>query len=291
MSDFRYAPIYGRNPWLMVEDADEVADFFRNSGTPFVSHRRDIVHFGSQPHVYWIESGLVASSATTDVDKVRWIGLFSRRTLLGSVRAIGHGKAGMTLMATAVTDVSGFAVPLELYARWVSENPERERAMLLNCIAKSECQVEGVLVNDLCSVDDRVEIAVAVLFRAAGITEAQLPAALPWDIPVSDIASLVHAERAMTSRAVGRMVSSGLLERSGRTFVLKAVPPAARLWWDASAPPLVLSPSRNGGTWAQEAARVRRRPPSARSRRAPSGRALRRAAASPRSRRWRSRGS
>lgn len=51
MSDFRYAPIYGRNPWLMVEDADEVADFFRNSGTPFVSHRRDIVHFGSQPHV------------------------------------------------------------------------------------------------------------------------------------------------------------------------------------------------------------------------------------------------
>ncbi len=42
MSDFRYAPIYGRNPWLMVEDADEVADFFRNSGTPFVSHRRDI---------------------------------------------------------------------------------------------------------------------------------------------------------------------------------------------------------------------------------------------------------
>lgn len=144
MSDFRYAPIYGRNPWLMVEDADEVADFFRNSGTPFVSHRRDIVHFGSQPHVYWIESGLVASSATTDVDKVRWIGLFSRRTLLGSVRAIGHGKAAMTLMATAVTDVSGFAVPLELYARWVSENPERERAMLLNCIAKSECQVEGV---------------------------------------------------------------------------------------------------------------------------------------------------
>jgi len=233
MSDFRYAPIYGRNPWLMVEDADEVADFFRNSGTPFVSHRRDIVHFGSQPHVYWIESGLVASSATTDVDKVRWIGLFSRRTLLGSVRAIGHGKAAMTLMATAVTDVSGFAVPLELYARWVSENPERERAMLLNCIAKSECQVEGVLVNDLCSVDDRVEIAVAVLFRAAGITEAQLPAALPWDIPVSDIASLVHAERAMTSRAVGRMVSSGLLERSDRTFVLKAVPPAARLWWGA----------------------------------------------------------
>ena len=89
----------------------------------------------------------------------------------------------------------------------------------------------GVLVNDLCSVDDRVEIAVAVLFRAAGITEAQLPAAMPWDIPVSDIASLVHAERAMTSRAVGRMVSSGLLERSGMTFVLKAVPPAARLWW------------------------------------------------------------
>ena len=175
MSDSRYAPIYGRNPWLMVEDADEVADFFRNSGTPFVSHRRDIVHFGSQPHVYWIESGLVASSATTDVDKVMDRPLLSQDA--ARQRARHRSRQGsMTLMATAVTDVSGFAVPLELYARSVSENPERERAMLLNCIAKSECQVEGVLVNDLCSVDDRVEIAVAVLFRAAGITEAHSPA-------------------------------------------------------------------------------------------------------------------
>lgn len=32
------------------------------------------------------------------------------------------------------------------------------------------------------------------------------------------------------------MVSSGLLERSGRTFVLKAVPPAARLWWASERP-------------------------------------------------------
>lgn len=52
----------------------------------------------------------------------------------------------------------------------------------------------------------------------------------------ANIASLVHAERAMTSRAVGRMVSSGLLKRSGRTFVHKAVPPEARLWWDAREP-------------------------------------------------------
>lgn len=233
MAVFRYAPIYRRNPWLMIEDSDEVADFFKASGTPFVCHRRDIVHFGSQPNVYWIESGLVASSATTDVDRMRWIALFSRRTLLGSVRAIGHAQAAMTLMATAVTDVCGYAVPLELYARWAAESPERERRLLRNCIAKSECQVEGVLVNDLCSVDDRVEIAVAVLFRAAGITEAQLPAELPWNVSVSDIACLVHAERAMTSRAVSRMAANGLLERSGRRLLLKTIPPAARLWWDS----------------------------------------------------------
>ncbi len=233
MASFHYAPIYGQNPWLMIADSDEVADFFKTSGKPFVSHRRDIVHFGIGPQVYWIESGLVASSATTDSEKLRWIGLFARRTLLGSVRAIGHNRDAMTLMATALVDTCGYAVPLELYTHWVSENPERERALLVNCIAKSECQVEGVLVNDLCSVDDRVEIAVAVLFRAAGITEKQLPAALPWDIPVSDIASLVHAERAMTSRAISRMVAEDLLERSGRNLVLKAIPPAARLWWDA----------------------------------------------------------
>ena len=233
MASFRYTPIYGRNPWLMVEDSDEVADFFKTSGRTFFSRRRDIVHFGDSPHVYWIESGLAASSATTGIEKLRWIGLFARRTLLGSVRAIGHNQADMTLMATALVDTCGYAVPLELYTRWAAESPERERALLVNCIAKAECQVEGVLVNDLCSVDDRVEIAVAVLFRAAGITEQQLPATLPWDISVSDIASLVHAERAMTSRAVSRMAAEGLLERPGRSLVLKAIPPAARLWWDA----------------------------------------------------------
>lgn len=90
-----------------------------------------------------------------------------------------------------------------------------------------------MLVNDLCSVDDRVEIAVAVLFRAAGIMEAQLPVELPWNVSVSDIACLVHAERAMTSRAVSRMAANGLLERSGRRLLLKTIPPAARLWWDA----------------------------------------------------------
>ena len=70
MASFRYTPIYGRNPWLMVEDSDEVADFFKTSGRPFFSRRRDIVHFGDSPHVYWIESGLAASSATTDIEKL-----------------------------------------------------------------------------------------------------------------------------------------------------------------------------------------------------------------------------
>ena len=30
MSDFSYAPIYGPNPCLKIEEADEVTDYFRN---------------------------------------------------------------------------------------------------------------------------------------------------------------------------------------------------------------------------------------------------------------------
>ena len=51
MASFRYTPIYGRNPWLMVEDSDEVADFFKTSGRPFFSRRRDIVHFREFPEI------------------------------------------------------------------------------------------------------------------------------------------------------------------------------------------------------------------------------------------------
>lgn len=81
--------------------------------------------------------------------------------------------------------------------------------------------MEGVLVNDLCPVDYRVEVAIAILFKAANVSMLSLPTILPWEITVTDIAFLVHAERAMVSKAIAKLMQKGVVDKSERHFCLR----------------------------------------------------------------------
>lgn len=230
MSHFIYTPVYGRQPWLMTQDSAEIALFFKTVGNPFLTRRRDVINLGHEHRVFWIESGLLATSPTVVDQNQRLIGLFSRNTLLGGVRTVGHPGEIMSLVATALADTHGYAVPSVIYRQWLSEDAEREKSVLRNCIAKSECQLEGVLVNDLCPVDYRVEVAVAMLFKAAGVSMLSLPAILPWEITVTDIAFLVHAERAMVSKAIAKLVKKGVVDKSGRYFCLRRLSMEIQSW-------------------------------------------------------------
>ena len=230
MSHFIYSPVYGRQPWLMTEDSSEIADFFKTVGLPFLSRRRDIINLGHEHRVFWIEAGLLATSPTVVDQNQRLIGLFSRNTLLGGVRTVGHPGETMSLVATALTDTHGYAVSSATYRQWLSEDPKREKSVLLNCIAKSECQLEGVLFNDLCPVDYRVEVAIAMLFKAANVSMLSLPTILPWEITVTDIAFLVHAERAMVSKAIAKLINKGVIDKSGRHLMLRQLSKEIQSW-------------------------------------------------------------
>ena len=81
-------------------------------------------------------------------------------------------------------------------------------------------QLEGVLVNDLCTVPDRVLLAIEVLAQAAGVRLDGGSAALPWDITVTEISQIVHAERGMVSKAVSALIAQGIVEKDGRRLVL-----------------------------------------------------------------------
>ncbi|EJX10226.1 hypothetical protein EVA_01667 [gut metagenome] len=213
----------------MAEDNATVAEFFKTTGRPFIC-RREVINLGHEHRIFWIEAGLFGTSLTVEDHNQRLIGLFSPNTLLGGVRSAGHIGEPMALMATALADTHGYALPSVTYQKWLSEDPEREKDVLRNCIAKSECQLEGVLVNDLCPVDYRVEVAIAILFKAAGISMKTLPAVLPWQITVTDIAMLVHAERGMVSKAVARLVRDGIVCKFGRRLMLKRISDEIRSW-------------------------------------------------------------
>lgn len=214
----------------MAEDSTEVADFFKASGRPFICRRRDVINLGHEHRIFWIEAGLFGTSLTVGDHNQRLIGLFAPNTLLGGVRSAGHTGEPMALMATALADTHGFALPSVTYQQWLTENSERETNVLRNCIAKSECQLEGVLVNDLCPVDYRVEVAIAILFKAAGISNNTLPMVLPWEITVTDIAMLVHAERGMVSKVVAKLVREGIVGKSGRRLMLKRISDDIQSW-------------------------------------------------------------
>lgn len=215
-----YVPVYGRRPWLMSEDLPEAGDFFREHGAAFCLERRELINFGKDPRIFWIEEGLCATFPTTGGDMPRFIGLFGRRTLLGGVRSMGHLGERMEITAVALAEVSGFSVPAPVFRAWVSAEREREQAVMRSCIAKAECQLEGVLVNDLCTVPDRVLLAIEVLAQAAGVRLDGGSAALPWDITVTEISQIVHAERGMVSKAVSALIAQGIVEKDGRRLVL-----------------------------------------------------------------------
>ena len=215
-----YVPVYGRRPWLMSEDLPEAGDYFREHGAAFHLARREQIRFGRDPRIFWIENGLCATFPTTGGEMPRFIGLFGRRTLLGGVRSLGHLGERMEITAVALAEVSGFSVPAPMFRTWVAAERDREQAVMRSCIAKAECQLEGVLVNDLCSVPDRVLLALDVLAQAAGVRLDGERAALPWDITVTEISQIVHAERGMVSKAVSALIAQGVVEKEGRRLVL-----------------------------------------------------------------------
>ena len=103
--------------------------------------------------------------------------------------------------------------------------------MLQNCVRKAENQLEGVIVNDLLPVGVRLLVLLEVLMRAGGAPES--PEAgfvpLPFDVTVSDLATIVHATREMTSRLLSDAVREGLLDKKGRHLYVERQRVAQRI--------------------------------------------------------------
>lgn len=216
--------IYGDCPWLVPADIPEVIDLVRRNGTPFECRRGETMLFGTGRHVYWIEEGLVATEPLGREATARFIGLFGPQAVLGIVRAVGRGTRSMALSARALTPVRGKRLEIPMLLSFLHADPSLHVRVLENCLRKTECQIDGVIVNDLLPLNDRVLIAAAVLLRATAVRtdvpDEELIPLLPG-ITVSELALLVHASREMTSRAVGEAVRAGVLVKDGRRLLVR----------------------------------------------------------------------
>lgn len=210
--------VYGSVPWLVPPDEPESVAFLREHGTPVVFERGESVFFGEKQLVFLIESGLVATLPGRAAGYRRAVGLFGPQTILGAVRALGRGLRGMPLDARTLTHVSARSLPIGDFLAAVEAKPELHIRMLQNCVRKTENQIEGVIMNDLLPVGVRLLVLLEVLMRAGdapAVPEAGF-VPLPFEVTVSDLATIVHATREMTSRLLSDAVHDGVLQKKGR---------------------------------------------------------------------------
>lgn len=213
--------VYCERPWLVSVDEPEVAAYFRAEGALELFPVGADIAFGRERRLYFIENGLVATIPEPGVGIARVVGLFGANTTLGLVRALRRGGGRMKLRAVTLSAVRTKTIPLDVFDDWLASQPvELRMRVLQNCISKSECQLEGVLVNDLQSVNARLLWLVETLFVAAARPLEPGFAPLPWPITISTLSMMAHTTREMASRGISEWCREGVFKREGRRLLV-----------------------------------------------------------------------
>lgn len=219
--------VYGSLPWLVPEDLPAVKAFFVECGTPVHFKHGEKLPFGYQTRLYFIETGLIATLPVRDGDMTRVCGLFGANTTLGLVMAMrarnASRNAAMTLSAQALGATTALRVELGQFDAWLARVDASQREDIYrNCIAKVECQLEGVFLNDTYSVTTRLLWALYVLFEAhkGPPSERAGLSVLPWPITISELSQLIHSTREMTSRAFSEAMKAGICVKEGRRILV-----------------------------------------------------------------------
>ena len=225
MSDPEYRPTYAKMPWVIPPAPAVTEAVFVKEGEPFEVPRGDFFDFGRGDTVWWIESGLFATYSKNYVRAMRYIGLFGPRTVLGGTMAVRSRGDPMQLAARVLAKARGLRLGAKR-SRRLLEEPGTASLMFRWCLSASEAQLEGSVVNDLYPVEMRMRLALAALYAASGgnPAEASFPVDLPWEITVTDIARLVHADRSLVSRILSDCQRKELLSKSGRRIAVRRNP-------------------------------------------------------------------
>lgn len=225
-NDFTPRLTYGSQPWLVSVDVPEVSACFLAHGQPKTFKRGDCIPFGLTGMMHHIESGLVGTIPVNHGTNERIMGLFGWNTTLGLVMALRNNTSHIALVARALTDITTRAMDTTLFQQWFdAQHPSVQQAVWQNAIAKTECQLEGAYVNDICSVLDRLLWCLWVIYcatpTAAAKDLAKEPyAILPITVTLTDMALIIHTTREMASRALAQAHDAGWVKKEGRRLWL-----------------------------------------------------------------------
>lgn len=206
--------IYADRPWLVYPMPKVVADLFSKTRAYDIPDGEEYP-FGIHPKVHLIEKGLIATYVQSGSLDLRMTGLFGPGSILGAAKAMTHPTRTMKLYAKTLApcrirtlSTRTFLHDLQTYQL---EN------IVQDTVSKShECQMDGLLVNDLLCVKDRLALLLKILFDLQNTPLNNHLQRLQFSISVHEMANMVHATRAVISRQLSAWVQEGKAQKMGR---------------------------------------------------------------------------
>jgi CRP-like cAMP-binding protein len=177
--------------------------------------------------VYCVLSGRVEITTTAADGRVRILAMVAPGELLGELAVLGAmGRSGS---AICVTDTTAWAVDGQQFLRFLTAHPPVALA-LLSSLSRLVITQDG-LVDDMLFLDLKGRVAKRLLELAT--TSWHAPpgdgTVVDWGLPQADLAYLCGGTRANVSRVLSEFGRRGLIERSGRRYILRNVGTLRRL--------------------------------------------------------------
>lgn len=219
----RTLSIYGDLPWLFDPAPEGIAELFADARTERLPARK-IVPFGSTHEVFWVESGLFATYAGFRGEFRLMTGLFGPQSILGGIKALTHPGGHMELRLRTLSDTVVRAIDAVRFRNRLNEHPALRDAVLLYFLAMHERQIDGLLISQYLPLPERLALLIDTIRHALGVPESAKPTIFPIPLLASDLADMLHAERASVSRILSRWAKMKLFHREGRSTMAFAGP-------------------------------------------------------------------
>lgn len=210
--------VYSDSPWLIPRDCDELIELFRLKGKLITLSSRRSLHFGERRYAYLIEKGLVATYAGSIGKFERLIAIFQPGTVFGAEKSLKGEFATKPLIAKTLLPVKALMLDSTAFKSEMAANPELAFKVMRSFLAHDDAKIEGLLMNDLLTVPQRVALMVDAIFKGSGHPLSEMKMCLPLSVSVTELSRLIHCDRSMLSRTLRNMADDGLLEIQGGNY-------------------------------------------------------------------------
>jgi CRP/FNR family cyclic AMP-dependent transcriptional regulator len=181
----------------------------------------------SSDEVFCIAQGRAIILATTVHGRNQLYAFLKPGDIFGELGVLGNmPRAGA---AESLEDCSIWAVSGDIFLQFALEQPTVARALLAH-LARKVVDLDAI-TEDLLFLDlkGRVAKRLLELMETSGVTASPNGVVLPWKMSQTQLAALCGGTRENVSRVLSEFQRRGLIERVGRSYILRDVMSLRRL--------------------------------------------------------------